>query len=199
MTQDSKTRDYWDSQAAAFDEKPDHGLLDPETRLAWADLLLSLLPSAPARVADLGCGTGSLSVLLGLRGYRVYGVDLSAQMLVRAKAKAVQTGVTVQLFQGDAAQPPLAGNSCDVVLVRHVLWALQDPEMAIASWAGLLRPGGMLVLIEGRWHTGGGLAAVDAQTMVLRSRQEAMITPLEESALWGGDMDDERYVLVSAR
>ena len=45
----------WDGEAAAFDEPADHGLRDPAVRSAWRDLLLGVLPAAPARIADLGC------------------------------------------------------------------------------------------------------------------------------------------------
>jgi precorrin-6B methylase 2 len=51
----------WDAEAARFDEEPDHGLRDPEVRACWRTLLLSALPPAPARVADLGAGTGSIT------------------------------------------------------------------------------------------------------------------------------------------
>jgi hypothetical protein len=51
----------WDSEAATFDEAPDHGLLDAGVRAAWRSLLLDALPPAPASVADLGCGTGTLA------------------------------------------------------------------------------------------------------------------------------------------
>ena len=54
----------WDAQAEAFDEEPDHGLHDPVVRAAWQSLLRSLMPPIPSRVADLGCGTGTLSLLL---------------------------------------------------------------------------------------------------------------------------------------
>ena len=54
----------WDAQADAFDQPADHGLRDPAVRQAWRELLVSHLPEPPARVADLGCGTGTLSVLL---------------------------------------------------------------------------------------------------------------------------------------
>ncbi|MDQ3276431.1 MAG: class I SAM-dependent methyltransferase [Actinomycetota bacterium] len=64
MTELTDTRDYWDGQSATFDAQPDHGLLDPAVRAAWAQLLLPLMPPAPASVVDLGCGTGSLAVLL---------------------------------------------------------------------------------------------------------------------------------------
>ena len=49
------------AEAPAFDEAPDHGLLDADVRAAWRDLLLGVLPPAPAAVADLGCGTGTLA------------------------------------------------------------------------------------------------------------------------------------------
>ena len=58
--------EYWDDQAAVFDEAPDHGLRDPAVRDAWAERLVPLLPPVPARGADLGCGSGiGLKVLTG--------------------------------------------------------------------------------------------------------------------------------------
>jgi len=64
--------DYWDDQADTFDEEADHGLRDPQVREAWRRLLLAHLPAAPAAIADIGCGTGSLSVLLAGEGYAVF-------------------------------------------------------------------------------------------------------------------------------
>src|SRR4051794_28643184 len=102
------TADDWDAYAPAFDDEPDHGLRDPVVRAAWRRLLTELLPEPPARIADLGCGTGSLSVLLARAGHQVTGVDTSPAMLERAAAKADAAGVAVELHRGDAAAPPLA-------------------------------------------------------------------------------------------
>jgi SAM-dependent methyltransferase len=192
-------REVWDAHAATFDDEADHGLRDPAVRAAWAGLLSAALPAAPASVADLGCGTGSVAVLLAEAGHRVCGLDASPGMLGVARAKAARHGVTVPLVLGDAARPPFAAGSLDVVLVRHVLWALPDPGAVVARWAGLLRPRGRLVLVEGRWSTGAGLAAADCVTLVRRHRREAQVLPLRDDALWGGAVTDERYLLLSLR
>lgn len=190
-------RAEWDAQAESFDEAPDHGLGDPEVRDAWRRLLLEELPAAPARVADLGCGTGTLSVLLAEDGYAVDGVDLSPAMVERAVAKAAgRPGVTFAV--ADAAEPPLPPAAYDAVLCRHVLWALPDPEAGLRRWTTLLRPGGLLVLVEGRWWTGAGLSADDTLAAARAAGLRAAVRLLADPAYWGGPISDERY-LVTAR
>ena len=85
-----------------------------------------------------------------------------------------------------------------MVLTRHVLWALPDPGQALGRWVRLLKPAGRLVLVEGNWSTGGGLTATESEALVRQWRREAHVVRLEDPALWGGPIDDERYLLVSA-
>ncbi len=181
----------WDAEAARFDEQPDPGLRDPEVRARWRDVLLAALPPAPARVADLGCGTGSVTALLAEEGYEVTGVDLSTAMVAAARAKV---GAAAEIQQGDAAHPPLAPSTFDVVFARHVLWALPEPAAVVHRWRRLLRPGGRLVLVEGRWHTGAGITADQCRELV---GAESSVRLLDDPRLWGGPIDDERYLLVS--
>jgi len=188
---------YWDAQAGTFDDEPDHGLADASVRDAWARLLLPRMP-ASASVSDLGSGTGTLAVLLAEAGHSVSGVDVSPRMVAAARAKAASAGVAAQFVVGDAAAPPWPPASVDVVLSRHVLWAMPDPDAAIACWAGLLRPGGRLLLVEGRWSTGGGLSAAAVRDLVLQHRAEADVVPLDDRALWGRPVTDERYLVASA-
>jgi ubiquinone/menaquinone biosynthesis C-methylase UbiE len=190
---------YWDSQAATFDHEPDHGLLDPRVRQAWRRLLLAELPPAPAAIADLGCGTGTLSVLLAAEGYAVTGLDFAPEMIRAARAKARAAGLSARFELSDAAAPTLPAGSFDVVLARHVLWAMPDVSGALEAWLRLLVPGGRLVLVEGHWYTGGGLTAEEAGQEVLRHRSDATITTLSDPALWGAEVTDERYLLVSRR
>ncbi|MGV9557987.1 class I SAM-dependent methyltransferase [Streptomyces sp. NPDC003401] len=188
----------WDAQAAAFDEEPDHGLRDPAVRAAWAGRLDGWLPDRPGDLLDLGCGTGSLSLLAAERGHRVTGVDLSPAMIDRARAKLA--GRDAVFLIGDAAAPPVGEERFDTVLVRHVLWTLPDPGRALRHWCGLLRPAGRLVLVEGVWGT-------VAPVGIPADRLTALLAPLtgparverlsDDPRLWGRAVEDERYAVVA--
>ncbi|MHC3475051.1 class I SAM-dependent methyltransferase [Streptomyces sp. 7R007] len=188
----------WDAQAATFDDEPDHGLRDPRVRRAWAARLASWLPARASDVLDLGCGTGSLSLLASEQGHRVTGVDASAAMVDRARAKLA--GRDAVFLLGDAAAPPVGEQRFDVVLVRHVLWALPDPGRALRHWRGLLRPGGRLVLVEGVWGTVTpvGIPADTLTALVTPLASEVRVERLsQDTLLWGGDVPDERYAVVA--
>lgn len=186
----------WDAEADAFDRPADHGLHDPAVRAAWRDLLLGVLPPPPARVADLGCGTGTLSVLLAGCGYEVDGLDFSPRMVELASRKG--SGLPgLRFVRADAADPPLPPATYDVVLCRHVLWAVPDPAVALERWSRLLAPAGHLVLIEGRWSNGAGLSAEQTVSLVEGTGRPASLTRLPEPALWGRAIDDDRYLVVS--
>jgi len=188
----------WDGYAETFDNAADHGLRDPRVRAEWEALLLPLLPTPPSRVVDLGCGTGSLAVLLAERGYQVSALDLSGSMVRLAEAKANAAGVSIEFVQGDAAIPAFEPQTFDVVLARHVLWVFENPDDVLTRWLRLLRPGGRLILIEGRWSTGAGLTSDVCTALVRRHRQDVEILPLSENEmLWGGPVDDERYLVLS--
>ncbi len=207
--------EYWDAAATAFDDEPDHGLRQEHTRTAWARIMKSWLPLGPADVLDVGCGTGSLSLLLAEAGHRVTGVDLAPRMVEQAEAKLTAAGFAGRFLVGDAAAPPTGQERYDVVLSRHLLWTLPDPEAALREWVARLGPGGRLVLVEGRWREAGqsgvpyvagaeslpwngGIAAEDLAAAVRPLVSGLRIEPLSgDAALWGGPVTDERYALIA--
>ncbi|MBP2379655.1 SAM-dependent methyltransferase [Microbacterium phyllosphaerae] len=188
----------WDHEAPTFDDAWDHGLRRDDARHAWESLLLPLVGDAPARVADLGCGTGTLSLLLASHGHDVVGVDFSPRMIELARTKQQAEGADATFICADAADPPLTDGDYDVVLSRHVLWAMPDPAEALRVWGALLRPDGIVILVEGRWHTDAGLTA--AQTVALLEQcgfRGVTVRHLPEAELWGRDIPDERYVVTA--
>lgn len=190
-------RRFWDEAAEHFDDEPDHGLRDPHVRQAWHARLRAWLPAQPCDVLDLGCGTGSLAQLAAGDGHRVTAVDRSPRMAALARAKLRGTGAHVAV--GDAAAPPVAARQFDVVLVRHVLWALPDPAAALRRWAELLRRGGRLVLVEGRWGDidPTGITADALAALAAPLGGTAVVEQLgHEAALWGREVGDERYAAV---
>ena len=96
---------------------------------------------------------------------------------------------------GDAAAPVLERAAYDVVLSRHVLWVMPDPMIAFGRWVDLLKPDGMVVLVEGRWGTGAGLTARDTEAIVRSRCTDVVVRPLPGSVYWGKEIDDERYLL----
>ncbi|MCX5175471.1 class I SAM-dependent methyltransferase [Streptomyces virginiae] len=207
--------EYWDAAAAAFDDEPDHGLRQEHTRAAWSRRLRSWLPGGSADVLDVGCGTGSLSLLLAEAGHRVTGVDLAPRMVERAEAKLAAAGLAGRFLVGDAADPPTGQERYDVLLCRHLVWTLPDPGAALRAWVARLGPGGRLVLVEGRWREAGesgvpyvagaeslpwygGITAEDLAAAVRPLVSDLRVEPLSgEPELWGGPVGDERYALIA--
>lgn len=200
MTQQSleEVRRQWDLAAVSFDEEPDHGLRDPAVRQAWAERIEQWLPPAPSTVLDMGCGTGSLSVLIATLGHKVTGTDLSPEMLERARTKAKAAGMETQtdFLPMDAAYPELPNKRFDAVICRHILWSLSEPAQVLRRWTNLLKPGGRLVLVEGYWHTGAGLRAAEVVTALPPYLTNTVVEELTSRVeLWGKAVTDERYMI----
>lgn len=80
------------------------------------------------------------------------------------------------------------------------MWALPEPGRVLRRWAALLAPDGRLVLIEGYWHTGGGLHAGDVTRLMPPSVSTVQIERLDDDLrLWGGPVTDERYAILAQR
>lgn len=188
--------DAWNSEAHVFDEAADHGLSDPAVRGAWQELLASVLPHPPCRIADLGCGTGTLTLLLAEQGHTVDGVDFAPRMVERARNKA-SNHQAVSIYEGDAFAPPLPAATYDAVVCRHVLWMSPDPVDSLSRWVRLLNPRGRLVIIEGLWSTGTGLTANQTVAWVQAIGRRAETRTLTDPQLWGRPITDERYLLLS--
>jgi ArsR family transcriptional regulator len=119
---------------------------------AFGHLLLRILP--PLEVADLGAGEGLLSELLARRCKRVIAVDNSEKIVAFGAAKAKKAGLKNLDFRlGDLQHPPIEPASVDLVILSQALHHAEDPAKALAGAAGLLRPGGQVLVLELLKHT----------------------------------------------
>ncbi len=186
----------WDSIATRYDGlRPDQGLTDPAIRAAWLGLLNQYVLAA-SRILDVGCGTGSLSLLLASAGHTVVGIDFAPAMIDVAQRKG---GAATFLVQ-DAAAPQFAPASFDAVISRQVLWALPDRASALRNWAELVRPGGTIVLVEGRFSSGNGMIADEVAAIAPPTLSTVEVTDLSNDAsLWGSALSDQRLLIVARR
>jgi 2-polyprenyl-3-methyl-5-hydroxy-6-metoxy-1,4-benzoquinol methylase len=193
-----ESRQYWDDVASTFDNEPDHGLRDELIRETWMAFLRNWLPPASVTVLDIGCGTGSLSLVLAELGHKVTGIDLSSAMISHAYAKAAAREFQIEFHVMDAAFPQLPHQQFDVILCRHLLWALPEPEQVLQRWLEFLKPKGRLILIEGFWSTGGGLHAQDIIRMLPATLTAVSHQDLSNNSnFWGGRVTDERYAIIA--
>ena len=193
-----ESRQYWDDLASSFDDEPDHGLRDSLVLEAWTELLKTWIPAANATILDIGCGTGSLSVILARLGHTVTGIDLSPSMISLARTKAAAYGLEIEFHIMDASHVQFAEHQFDMILCRHLLWALSEPEQVLQRWIKLLKPGGRLILIEGYWRTGAGLHAEEITEMLPSSFINISVRNLSNDPdFWGGTVTDERYIIIA--
>jgi len=205
-TATDEIRDFWDVDAATYDNSPSHYPQRPQEQAAWAATLRRLLPEPPATVLDMGAGTGFLSLLLAAQGYGVTAADFAPGMLARLKAKAADRELAINVVETDAVHPP--AGAFDAVIERHLVWTLPDPAAALAAWHAVA-PDGRLILIEGSW-TGRGAAATDQLRLRARALADLIRRPAHDhhdhyteqmnAALpyQGGLTPDEAVALVEA-
>lgn len=132
-------------------------LYDPITKLTGADaakrVLLDQAALRPAhRVLDIGCGTGTLALLIK-RLYpdvAVVGLDPDPKALTRARKKAAWTGVTIQFNQGFSDELPYPEASFDRVFSSFMFHHLKDEDRAktLINVRRVLVPNGSLHLLD---------------------------------------------------
>ncbi len=137
---------YWEQRGKDYDKSPTH----TDLRDIWKSVLSKIFDKK-RRILDVGTGTGFLALILAELGHEVVGIDISRQMLKVAKEKARKAKVSVEFRQGDAENLPFKSESFDAVICRHLLWTLPNPERAVKEWKRVLKDGGRVIAIDGRW------------------------------------------------
>lgn len=94
------------------------------------------------RVLDAGCGNGLLGEYL--KGNELWGIDISKEMIVRAKARLFDARV------GDVEDMPYQDNFFDTVFARAIIHHLEEPERGVTELTRVLKPEGRMILMDTR-------------------------------------------------
>jgi ArsR family transcriptional regulator len=142
-----RVRSYFDELAGRFGR-------DYVPGRSWkglSEMLIKLLP--PMRIADIGAGEGTLSLLLAQRAELVIGIDNSEKMVEYAAGVARRAGVrNVEFKLGDLEELPLPDASIDLALFSQSLHHALHPQKAVHEAFRTLKPGGRIIILDLHRH-----------------------------------------------
>ncbi len=145
-----------------------NGYLTPDAAVTYDPITQYVLPpnetwvrqeavnriqGSPRRILDLGCGTGSTTILLkqAFPQAEVIGVDLSPYMLFMASEKAKKVGLEIQWQQAKAEETPFKNASFDVVTASLLFHETPSviAKLILKECFRLLTPGGQVIILDG--------------------------------------------------
>jgi ubiquinone/menaquinone biosynthesis C-methylase UbiE len=134
---------YWDELAPRYDRFMKH------VRRGYRVLVRRMLAAvaADSEVVELAAGTGHISLALAPAVKSVVGVDLSEEMVARARAKAVAASLANAQFRvADARNTGLPAGSADAVVACNALHVVPHPERLLREMRRIARPHGLLIV-----------------------------------------------------
>jgi SAM-dependent methyltransferase len=130
---------FYDGYADWYDTEFDPSPLEGTQH----EVVVRLLGDGPGRLLDVGCGTGARTAAFAQRGWDVTGVDVSEDMLRRARERGLS------VVHADAAALPFGDASFDAVVSMWTHTDLSDFPAVVTEVARVLRPAGPFVYAGG--------------------------------------------------
>jgi SAM-dependent methyltransferase len=140
-----RSRAAWDARAARWHARAEANALAADRGAELDRIWDALRLSREARLLDAGCASGQWAVAFAERGARVTGIDLSPEMIHRARALASARDLEIEWRTGDVTRlaDPLA--VFDAIHARALLQFVPDVPAALRELRRVLRPGGRLL------------------------------------------------------
>ena len=143
---------YWSQRAEAFQTQRIREFED-EKHARWLEEFNRYIPhDRPLRVLDLGTGTGFFAFVFAAEGHEATGIDLTPDMIERARETVNILGLDATFNVMDAERPEFDPESFDVLVTRNLTWTLPHLEEAYREWYKLLKPGGVLINFDADYY-----------------------------------------------
>ncbi len=143
-----RMRAYFDEMAGRFGRDYVPG----RSWQALAEMLLKLLP--PMRIADIGAGEGTVSLLLSRNATKVYAIDNSEKMVAYGREVAARSEAgNLEYLLGDQEELPLPDGCVDLALFSQSLHHAIHPAKALGEAFRVLAPGGRLAILDLNRHS----------------------------------------------
>jgi SAM-dependent methyltransferase len=125
----------------------DFGAIAREMGAPEAESFVARMGLEPAaRVLDIACGTGNVTIPLARRGVMVTGLDMTPRLLEEARARATRERLHIRFDEGFAETLPYPDASFDLVVSMFGIMFSPLPEIVASEMARVLRTGGRLAL-----------------------------------------------------
>lgn len=190
----SSIRDEFAHQADSFARSPTMSIAET------LDVVVEMVPDDPgARWVEVACGPGLIARAMAPRVGSVVGIDLTPEMIEKARAEAAAAAVENVSFElGDATALPLPADSVDGAITRFSLHHIPGPVRVLEEMARVVRPGGLVIVADHVTDEDADASAWIEQIERLRDPSHwAGLTPARIEALGeraGLELDEARVV-----
>ena len=152
MELNSEIKDYWEGESYIYSAGIQEELAGPH-RQAWKDLISEYAPREGAlKILDAGCGPGFFEIVLSELGHDVTGIDITENMIARARENVASENANAELMVMDCQELSFPDNTFDLVICRNITWTLADPKKAYHEWKRVLKPGGRIMVFDACWY-----------------------------------------------
>jgi SAM-dependent methyltransferase len=127
-------------------ESGDFGQIARTIETVAEDFMAQQSIPAGAQVLDVACGTGNLAIIAARRGGDVSGIDIAANLIDQARARAAAEGLRIAYEQGDAEALPYVDDQFDLVVSMFGVMFAPRPSIATTEMLRVTRPAGRVAM-----------------------------------------------------